>query len=75
MSNGPVERALAAYNLGVALATTGELAKAELAFTRAFVAVEMTALRDKHKVKKGPTWHHSYCLMCRMNVVALRSCF
>lgn len=49
-SRGPTEEILAAFNLGVAAATTGDLLVAEMAFTRALSALAVAAPRDKEKV-------------------------
>lgn len=53
-SRGSVERVLAAFNLGVAAATAGELSRAEAAFTRALdVLYTGGASRDIAKVLAG----------------------
>lgn len=50
-SKGSTERVLAAFNLGVAAATTGELSRAEAAFTRALDTLSTGgASRDISKV-------------------------
>lgn len=50
-SRGSVERVLAAFNLGVAAATAGELSRAEAAFTRALAVLSAEgASRDITKV-------------------------
>lgn len=49
-SKGPTEGILAAFNLGVAAATTGDLLVAEASFTRALSALTVAAPRDKEKV-------------------------
>lgn len=55
-STGSIERVLAAFNLGVAAATAGELWKAEAAFTRAIATLAAGgASRDITKVSGGNT--------------------
>lgn len=51
-SKGPAERVLAAFNLGVAEATAGDLSRAEAAFTR---ALEGLATRNPHAELKVET--------------------
>lgn len=55
-SKGSVARVLAAFNLGVASATGGELARAESAFTRALIAVASVAPHDKERVSDNLSW-------------------
>lgn len=53
-SKGSVDRVLAAFNLGVAAATAGELSRAEAAFTRALgILSSGGASRDITKVFVG----------------------
>lgn len=50
-SKGPGERILAAYNLGVAEATAGDLARAEAAFTRALGGLAAGSPHAEQKVE------------------------
>lgn len=58
-SKGPAERVLAAFNLGVAEATAGDLSRAEAAFTRALGGL---ATRNPHAELKVETTN-SNCLI------------
>lgn len=58
-SKGPAERVLAAFNLGVAEATAGDLSRAEAAFTR---ALEGLATRNSHAELKVETTNKNCCV-------------
>lgn len=50
VSNGTIERSVAAFNFGIASATAGELKEAEAAFTRALEALAVMPALDREKV-------------------------